>query len=872
MNQNKENKMICEAKERDFEFWMPLEVQKSKEGEMRIRGVASDENGQDLQGEKVFVDGLEIDYLLQRGAFNWNHGKTAGDILGEIDKAEKRNGKLYVEGFLYPHVEEAVNVYNLMRSMRETGSKRRLGLSIEGKIKERIGNEVRKAWLKNIAVTYNPINGGTWVDMIKSFGDFTFTKCTNNCEGCGAGGCVEKGEEKTELANDKPLEPIVIEKGMSKIPGDLDKLTGKELDNAIIRTGEIAELDAVNLYEQMAALTTNKRLKKVILDISKEEKTHIAEFQTLLLENDVEQMKEMEVGKKEVEDLTEKAATGQQEISQTIVNVANSESIYNNYMNGKPIGEPRKEDEETSKKIEAKKALAAGHDVPAASGGVSGSAIREEDLDEEAKVTTYDERHLGLKKFTKKDIKEMLKAEGYEDSLAEHFSDLIFKAAEVKGFWRTRRGKREYVSPFTRHQLEIAKKTIKMPEAIVGVMGGMTKEEAKKILEQHKEGLEGFIKKERPFWKQEKPTFYKESGWKASLRQPTEKEWAHEKMRISTMSEKALATRVNKIVDPQKLYNFSVVLKDEDLHDLAQLARNRLNEMMKESIVVPSLTKKGPHLTDIEKEFKKRFQKDVIKEEVYLEKLSDEPSSQWSLKYFKTKAAANRGYQVGFMGMEDEDLTTEGLIRKLEEWDETEHGVPEIDYNRMKKQIEAAGKKVPSEIRIIPEETSGRMIEVDRELSRKINTYGEKVASGEVARRMIEMGEKAFVISDLNKGRVKAHTKLRRGKVVHVREYGRMDRGDITFKELMEQSVKKYMTAMKERPIGEAKPRFSEWMKEHDMEAFSKLKGMVGVPTQGRIETKKISKEPKIVSALGETSKEEQQKSYTKLFKILSRR
>lgn len=33
-----------------------------------------------------------------------------------------------------------------------------------------------------------------------------------------------------------------------------------------------------------------------------------------------------------------------------------------------------------------------------------------------------------------------------------------------------------------KHQLKIAKKTLKMPDAMVGIMGGMTKEEARKII------------------------------------------------------------------------------------------------------------------------------------------------------------------------------------------------------------------------------------------------------------------------------------------------------------------------------------------------------------------------------------------------------
>ena len=92
---------------------------------------------------------------------------------------------------------------------------------------------------------------------------------------------------------------------MSKIPAELGCLDKKEIDKEILRAGIIAELDAVNLYEQMASLTENNNIKKVLMDIAKEEKTHVGEFQALLLKADKEQEKELEEGRKEVEELIE---------------------------------------------------------------------------------------------------------------------------------------------------------------------------------------------------------------------------------------------------------------------------------------------------------------------------------------------------------------------------------------------------------------------------------------------------------------------------------------------------------------------------------------------------------------------------------------
>ena len=94
---------------------------------------------------------------------------------------------------------------------------------------------------------------------------------------------------------------------LSKIPTDLEKVSKENLDKEILRAGIIAELDAINLYEQMAALTQNPLIKKMLLDMAKEEKTHVGEFQALLLANDAEQVKELQAGKKEVDEAAEEA-------------------------------------------------------------------------------------------------------------------------------------------------------------------------------------------------------------------------------------------------------------------------------------------------------------------------------------------------------------------------------------------------------------------------------------------------------------------------------------------------------------------------------------------------------------------------------------
>ena len=79
------------------------------------------------------------------------------------------------------------------------------------------------------------------------------------------------------------------------MPIDLEKVDKIDMDDEILI---ITELDAVNLYEQLASTARDENIRKMLWDITKEEKTHFGEFLALLLHKDKEQVKELEEGKK----------------------------------------------------------------------------------------------------------------------------------------------------------------------------------------------------------------------------------------------------------------------------------------------------------------------------------------------------------------------------------------------------------------------------------------------------------------------------------------------------------------------------------------------------------------------------------------------
>ena len=90
---------------------------------------------------------------------------------------------------------------------------------------------------------------------------------------------------------------------LSKIPVDLNKIDEKDMEKELLRAAIIAELDAINLYEQMSGMTKNKKIKAVLMDVANEEKTHVGEFITLLFKSDEKQVEELKKGEKEVEEI-----------------------------------------------------------------------------------------------------------------------------------------------------------------------------------------------------------------------------------------------------------------------------------------------------------------------------------------------------------------------------------------------------------------------------------------------------------------------------------------------------------------------------------------------------------------------------------------
>lgn len=78
-------------------------------------------------------------------------------------------------------------------------------------------------------------------------------------------------------------------------------LDEKELIRAI-RFSIASEFEAIQLYEQLAESITNKTVKQVLLDISREEEVHVGEFLRVLEMLKPEEFEAYAEGKTEIEE------------------------------------------------------------------------------------------------------------------------------------------------------------------------------------------------------------------------------------------------------------------------------------------------------------------------------------------------------------------------------------------------------------------------------------------------------------------------------------------------------------------------------------------------------------------------------------------
>jgi hypothetical protein len=164
-----------------FNFFVPLEIEKGKGDKpdyqnMKVKGIASTRD-EDADEEILEPSGFELAKFVKSGFINYNHQSTTkpSALIGEPTSAKIINGKLNIQGMLYPDSPTAREVYDTAIMLEKNSETRRLGYSIEGKVIERdLSNPKRilKAIITGCAITPKPKNSHTLLEVVKGEVDF----------------------------------------------------------------------------------------------------------------------------------------------------------------------------------------------------------------------------------------------------------------------------------------------------------------------------------------------------------------------------------------------------------------------------------------------------------------------------------------------------------------------------------------------------------------------------------------------------------------------------------------------------------------------------------------------------------------------------
>lgn len=160
------------------EIWCPVEVVKAGDDEVAarplgmIRGITSSEI-RDLDGEVILQKGLDWSEALSTGYLTHEHPLGSLNIVGfpqkimptTVEKGGKTFSATLLEGALYLDDKVGKSLWDKAVTMQKAGGQRRLGLSIEGKVKpgaRKSNGEIDGISVKSVAISSQPRNRTSW--------------------------------------------------------------------------------------------------------------------------------------------------------------------------------------------------------------------------------------------------------------------------------------------------------------------------------------------------------------------------------------------------------------------------------------------------------------------------------------------------------------------------------------------------------------------------------------------------------------------------------------------------------------------------------------------------------------------------------------
>lgn len=170
-----------------YQLFVPIEdhdllksVSVDENGDYIVQGVMTSDE-QDEEDDSITPEGMDCSYFLEKGWVKYEHGNKPEQFIGEpmevkVGRFEhptlmKSVNGIFVKARLFATRALTKQAIEAMNDLQKSNTKRRMGWSIEGNVKERDKKtgKIIKSVLRNVVLTMNPVNTTTWAELAKSF-------------------------------------------------------------------------------------------------------------------------------------------------------------------------------------------------------------------------------------------------------------------------------------------------------------------------------------------------------------------------------------------------------------------------------------------------------------------------------------------------------------------------------------------------------------------------------------------------------------------------------------------------------------------------------------------------------------------------------
>lgn len=169
-----------------YKVFVPIEdddlmksISIDENGDYIVQGVMTSD-AVDEEDDSITPEGMDCSYFLTKGWIKYEHGNKPEQFIGEplevkVGRFEhptlmKAVNGIFVKGRLFAQRALTKSAIEAMEDLQKSNTKRRMGWSIEGNVKERNkAGKIVKSVLRNVVLTMNPVNTTTWAELAKSF-------------------------------------------------------------------------------------------------------------------------------------------------------------------------------------------------------------------------------------------------------------------------------------------------------------------------------------------------------------------------------------------------------------------------------------------------------------------------------------------------------------------------------------------------------------------------------------------------------------------------------------------------------------------------------------------------------------------------------